>query len=110
MIVEPIMMNAGIIQPEPGYLAGLKDLLHAHGALLTFDEVKTGLTAGPGGATGVTGVTPDIICLAKAIGGGVAVAAIGGTAEVMDHVRPATMSRSARSTATRSPWRPARPC
>jgi glutamate-1-semialdehyde 2,1-aminomutase len=86
MILEPIMMNAGIIRPEPGYLAGLKDLLHAHGALLTFDEVKTGLTAGPGGATGVTGVTPDIITLAKAIGGGVAVAAVGGTAEVMAHV------------------------
>src|SRR5262249_13718533 len=47
MIIEPIMMNAGIIHPEPGYLAALKDLLHAHGALLTFDEVKTGLTAGP---------------------------------------------------------------
>jgi glutamate-1-semialdehyde 2,1-aminomutase len=86
MILEPIMMNAGIIMPEPGYLADLKELLHAHGALLTFDEVKTGLTAGPGGATGVTGVTPDIVCLAKAIGGGVAVAAIGGTHEVMDHV------------------------
>jgi glutamate-1-semialdehyde 2,1-aminomutase len=83
MILEPIMMNAGIIKPEAGYLAGLKDLLHAHGALLAFDEVKTGLTAGPGGATGATGVTPDIICLAKAIGGGVAVAAVGGTAEVM---------------------------
>jgi len=86
MILEPIMMNAGIIKPEPGYLAGLKELLHAHGALLTFDEVKTGLTAGPGGATRLTGVTPDIVCLAKAIGGGVAVAAIGGTAEVMGHV------------------------
>ncbi len=86
MILEPIMMNAGIILPEAGYLAGLKDLLHAHGALLTFDEVKTGLTAGPGGATGVTGVTPDIVCLAKAIGGGIAVAAIGGTHEVMAHV------------------------
>jgi glutamate-1-semialdehyde 2,1-aminomutase len=86
MILEPIMMNAGIIRPEPGYLAGLKDLLHEHGALLTFDEVKTGLTAGPGGATAVTGVTPDIATLAKAIGGGVAVAAIGGTAEVMAHV------------------------
>jgi glutamate-1-semialdehyde 2,1-aminomutase len=86
MIIEPIMMNAGIIEPEPGYLAGLKDLLHRQGALLTFDEVKTGLTAGPGGATGLTGVTPDIICLAKAIGGGVSVAAIGGTAEVMGHV------------------------
>ena len=86
MIIEPIMMNAGIIHPEPGYLAALKDLLHAHGALLTFDEVKTGLTAGPSGATGVTGVVPDLICLAKAIGGGVSVAAIGGTEETMGHV------------------------
>jgi glutamate-1-semialdehyde 2,1-aminomutase len=86
MIIEPVMMNAGIIEPEPGYLSALKDLLHSHGALLTFDEVKTGLTAGPGGATGLTGVTPDIICLAKAIGGGVAIAAIGGSAEVMEHV------------------------
>ncbi len=86
MIIEPIMMNAGIILPEPGYLAALTDLLHAHGALVTFDEVKTGLTAGPGGATGLAGLRPDIICLAKAIGGGVAVAAIGGTAEVMEHV------------------------
>jgi glutamate-1-semialdehyde 2,1-aminomutase len=86
MIIEPIMMNAGIIEPEPGYLAALKDLLHSRGALLTFDEVKTGLTAGPGGATRRTGVTPDVICLAKAIGGGVAIAAVGGTAEVMAHV------------------------
>jgi glutamate-1-semialdehyde 2,1-aminomutase len=86
MIIEPIMMNAGIICPEPGYLAALADLLHAHGALLTFDEVKTGLTAGPGGATGLTGVIPDITCLAKAIGGGIAVAAIGGSEEVMAHV------------------------
>ena len=86
MIIEPIMMNAGIIHPEPGYLAALKELLHAHGALLTFDEVKTGLTAGPAGATGLTGVLPDITCLAKAIGGGIAIAAIGGTAEVMGHV------------------------
>jgi glutamate-1-semialdehyde 2,1-aminomutase len=86
MIIEPIMMNAGIIYPEPGYLAALRDLLHAHGALLTFDEVKTGLTAGPGGATGLTGVIPDITCLAKSIGGGIAVAAIGGSEQVMEHV------------------------
>ena len=86
MIIEPIMMNAGIILPEPGYLAGLKELLNSRGAYLTFDEVKTGLTAGPRGATGVTGVVPDIICLAKAIGGGIAVAAVGGSAEVMAHV------------------------
>jgi glutamate-1-semialdehyde 2,1-aminomutase len=86
MIVEPIMMNAGIIQPAAGYLAGLKELLHSDGALLTFDEVKTGLTAGPSGAVGVVGVTPDIVCLAKAIGGGIASAAVGGSAEVMAHV------------------------
>jgi glutamate-1-semialdehyde 2,1-aminomutase len=86
MIIEPIMMNAGIIEPQPGYLAALKELLHSRDALLIFDEVKTGLTAGPQGATGLTGVTPDIICLAKAIGGGVALAAVGGSAEVMAHV------------------------
>jgi glutamate-1-semialdehyde 2,1-aminomutase len=86
MIVEPIMMNAGIIHPAPGYLAGVRDLLHEHGALLAFDEVKTGLTVGPSGATGVVGVTPDILCLAKAIGGGLVSAAVGGTSEVMAHV------------------------
>jgi len=90
MIIEPIMMNAGIIPPDAGYLAALKELLHAHGALLAFDEVKTGLTAGPAGATGVTGVSPDIICLAKAIGGGVCVAAIGGTRDVMRNVADGT--------------------
>jgi glutamate-1-semialdehyde 2,1-aminomutase len=83
MIVEPIMMNAGIIHPRPGYLDGLKALLHRHGALLTFDEVKTGLTVGPGGATAQYGVTPDLVCLAKALGGGLSTAALGGTAEVM---------------------------
>jgi len=86
MIVEPIMMNAGIIPPLPGYLAGLRDLLHAHGALLTFDEVKTGLTVGPGGVTALSGVAPDLVCLAKSLGGGVAVAAVGGSADVMEHV------------------------
>ncbi|HEY6792812.1 MAG TPA: aminotransferase class III-fold pyridoxal phosphate-dependent enzyme [Trebonia sp.] len=86
MIVEPIMMNAGIIAPEPGFLQGLKDLLHSRAALLTFDEVKTGLTVGPGGVTAKEGVTPDLICLAKSLGGGVAVAAVGGTEELMRHV------------------------
>jgi len=86
MIIEPIMMNAGIIEPEPGYLAGLRTLLHSRGALLTFDEVKTGLTVGPGGVTKREGVQPDLITLAKSVGGGVAVAAIGGTTQVMDHV------------------------
>jgi glutamate-1-semialdehyde 2,1-aminomutase len=83
MIVEPIMMNAGIILPDDGYLAALEDLLHEHGALLAFDEVKTGLTVGPGGATRLLGVTPDLVCVAKALGGGLSTAAIGGRAEVM---------------------------
>jgi glutamate-1-semialdehyde 2,1-aminomutase len=86
MIIEPVMMNAGIIKPEPGYLQCLKNLLHSRGALLTFDEVKTGLTVGPGGVTKSEGVRPDMITLAKSLGGGVSVAAIGGTAEVMEHV------------------------
>jgi glutamate-1-semialdehyde 2,1-aminomutase len=86
MILEPVMMNAGIIKPEPGYLAGLKSLLHDHDALLTFDEVKTGLTVGPGGVTRAENVQPDLITLAKSVGGGVSVAAIGGTARTMEHV------------------------
>jgi glutamate-1-semialdehyde 2,1-aminomutase len=83
MILEPVMMNAGIIHPVEGYLAGLKELLHDHGALLAFDEVKTGLTVGPGGVTRASGVTPDLVCLAKAMGGGVSTAAIGGSEQVM---------------------------
>ena len=86
MILEPVMMNAGIIKPEPGYLANLKSLLHDHGALLTFDEVKTGLTVGPGGVTRQENVQPDLITLAKSLGGGVSVAAIGGTDRIMEHV------------------------
>jgi glutamate-1-semialdehyde 2,1-aminomutase len=86
MIVEPIMMNIGIIPPEPGYLERMREVTRRHGALLTFDEVKTGLTVGPGGATRLLGVTPDIVCLAKAMGGGLSGAAIGGTQDVMGHV------------------------
>jgi len=86
MIVEPMMMNAGIIPPDDGYLAGLREVVHAHGALLTFDEVKTGVTTAAGGVTELSGVTPDIVTLAKAMGGGVPCGAIGGTAEVMAYV------------------------
>jgi glutamate-1-semialdehyde 2,1-aminomutase len=83
VIVEPIMMNAGIIPPEEGYLQAIRELTHEHGSLLVFDEVKTGLTVGPGGATEVFGIRPDIVCLAKATGGGLPCGAIGGTEEVM---------------------------
>ena len=82
MIVEPAMMNCGVILPEPGYLQGLKDLCHANGAYLAFDEVKTGATLAYGGATEAFGVTPDIVCLAKAIGGGTPCGAIGATREL----------------------------
>jgi glutamate-1-semialdehyde 2,1-aminomutase len=83
MILEPIMMNAGIIVPDDGYLARIRDIVHANGALLAFDEIKTGFTAGPGGAAGLLGVTPDIVCLAKAMGGGLPCGAIGATEDVM---------------------------
>lgn len=86
MIIEPVMMNAGIIPPADGYLAAIRDLLHAAGALLIFDEVKTGFTTGPGGVTALSGVTPDMVCLAKALGGGISVAAIGGTKAVMSAI------------------------
>ncbi|MEI6252495.1 MAG: aspartate aminotransferase family protein [Mycobacteriaceae bacterium] len=86
MIVEPVMMNAGIIPPADGYLAAIRDLLHSAGALLIFDEVKTGFTTGPGGVTALSGVTPDMVCLAKALGGGISVAAIGGTTAVMSAI------------------------
>ena len=82
MIVEPAMMNCGVILPEPGYLQGLKDIMHANGSYFAYDEVKTGATLAHGGATEVFGVTPDIICLAKAIGGGTPCGAIGATREL----------------------------
>jgi glutamate-1-semialdehyde 2,1-aminomutase len=86
MIVEPAMMNCGVIFPVEGYLQGLKDLLHRHGAFLAFDEVKTGGTVAYGGAVELFGVTPDIVTLAKAIGGGVPCGAIGATEELFGPV------------------------
>jgi glutamate-1-semialdehyde 2,1-aminomutase len=83
MIIEPMMMNLGVIAPPDGYLAGLVELLHAHGAYVCFDEVKTGLAIAPGGMVERSGVTPDIVCLAKALGGGLPCGAIGGTEALM---------------------------
>jgi glutamate-1-semialdehyde 2,1-aminomutase len=84
VIVEPIMMNVGILMPEPGYLQGLRELTARHGALLIFDEVKTGAKLARGGACEYFGVRPDIVCLAKSIGGGFSLAAFGARREVMD--------------------------
>jgi glutamate-1-semialdehyde 2,1-aminomutase len=86
LILEPVMMNIGICQPEPGYLQGLADLLHRHGALLVFDEVKSGATIAEGGAVERYGVVPDLACWATAIGGGTPAAAFGGRADVMDAI------------------------
>jgi glutamate-1-semialdehyde 2,1-aminomutase len=83
VIVEPAMMNVGIVLPDAGYLAGIKELAHRNGALLIFDEVKTGVTIAPGGATERFGVKPDVIALAKAIGGGLPCGAVGGRQDVM---------------------------
>ena len=85
-IVEPAMENIGICMPQPGYLEDARRITRAHGTMLIFDEVKTGITAGWSGATGHFGVQPDLVCLAKSIGGGLPVGAFGGTAEAMDQI------------------------
>ena len=90
-IVEPAMENIGICLPDPGYLAAVRDITKRHGTLLIFDEVKTGITAGYGGASGHFGVTPDLLCLAKSIGGGLPVGAFGGRAEIMAGITDGTV-------------------
>ncbi len=83
-IVEPVLENIGICMPDPGYLEAVREITQRHGTLLIFDEVKTGITAGYGGATKQLGVRPDLITLAKSIGGGFPVGAFGGKSEYMD--------------------------
>ena len=82
VIMEAAMMNLGIVLPEPGYLEAVREITERHGIVLIFDEVKTGLTIAPGGATERWGVKPDMVTLAKALGGGVPTGAIGGSEEV----------------------------
>ncbi|NTW39011.1 MAG: aspartate aminotransferase family protein [Cellulomonadaceae bacterium] len=86
VIMEPAMMNLGVVLPEPGYLEAVRDITTRHGIVLIFDEVKTGLTIAAGGATERFGVRPDLVTLAKALGGGLPTGAIGGTEEVMSVV------------------------
>jgi glutamate-1-semialdehyde 2,1-aminomutase len=80
------MENIGICKPQPGYLEGVRALTRKYGTMLIFDEVKTGITAGWGGATGALGVQPDLVALAKSIGGGLPIGAFGGTQECMDQI------------------------
>jgi len=84
VIVEPIMMNVGILMPDPGYHQGLLEIAHKNGALLIFDEVKTGAKLARGGACEFFGIKPDIICLAKSIGGGFSLAAFAARSEIMN--------------------------
>ena len=86
VIMEAAMMNLGVVLPEPGYLEAVREITRRHGIVLIFDEVKTGLCIAAGGATEHFGVEPDLVTLAKALGGGLPVGAIGGTEEVMSVV------------------------
>ena len=86
MIMEPIMMNIGIVLPVSGYLQAVRQLCDEHSIVLIFDEVKTGVTVAAGGATELLGVQPDLVCLAKSIGGGTPIGAFAGKASIMDEI------------------------
>ena len=83
IIVEPVQFNIGVVPPQPGFLERVRGLATQHGAVLIFDEVKTGVVIAYGGATEYFGVQPDIACLAKSIGGGIPIGAFCGREEVM---------------------------
>ena len=88
MAVEPIAGNMGCVPPNEGYLQGLRDLCDEFGIFLLFDEVMTGFRVAYGGAQALYGVTPDLVCLGKVVGGGLPCAAYGGKEEVMRQVAP----------------------
>ena len=85
-ILEPVMMNIGIVLPEPGYLERVREICTKYGVVLIFDEVKCGCTIAAGGARELFGVQPDLASWAKSIGGGSAIGAFGGKAELMDEI------------------------
>jgi len=88
VIVEPYPANVGLILPRPGYLRHLRELTARHGTVLIFDEVMTGFRLARGGVQEIEGITPDLTCLGKIIGGGLPVGALGGRADIMDHLAP----------------------
>jgi glutamate-1-semialdehyde 2,1-aminomutase len=89
VIVEPVAGNMGVVPPMPGFLQGLRDITARYGSLLIFDEVMTGFRVHLHSAQGLYGITPDLTCLGKVIGGGLPVGAYGGKREIMEHVAPA---------------------
>ena len=88
IIVEPVAGNMNCIPPEPGFLETLREVCDEYGTVLIFDEVMTGFRFGTGGVQGFTGITPDLTCLGKVIGGGMPVGAFGGKTEIMDYIAP----------------------
>ena len=88
LILEPVAANMGVVPPAAGFLEDMRRMTSSHGALLIFDEVITGFRVGYGGAQTLYGVTPDLTCLGKIIGGGLPVGAYGGKREVMEVVAP----------------------
>ncbi len=88
VIVEPVAANMNLVPPAPGFLEGLRAACSASGALLIFDEVITGFRLGPAGATGWSGVTPDLWCFGKVIGGGLPVGAFGGSRALLSELAP----------------------
>ena len=91
VIMEAAMMNLGVVLPEPGYLEAVREVTRRHGVILIFDEVKTGITIAAGGAVEKFGVVPDMVTLAKALGGGLPTGAIGMTEEVAAIVEDGTV-------------------
>lgn len=89
LIIEPVAGNMGVVPPQPGYLAGLRDITRRFGALLIFDEVMTGFRLAYGGAQELYGIDPDLTTMGKVIGGGLPVGAYGGKKEIMEHISPA---------------------
>lgn len=88
VVLEPIPGNMGVVLPAPGFLQGLRELTQTYGALLIFDEVITGFRVQYGGAQHLYGITPDLTCLGKIVGGGLPVGAFGGKREVMEQIAP----------------------
>jgi glutamate-1-semialdehyde 2,1-aminomutase len=88
VIVEPVAGNMGVVPPVEGFLKGLRDITEQYGALLIFDEVMTGFRVDYHSAQGYFGVTPDLTCLGKVIGGGLPVGAFGGRRDIMEHIAP----------------------
>lgn len=89
VIIEPVVGNMGCIPPQPGFLKAVRDITSLHNTLLIFDEVMTGFRVARGGAQELYGITPDITCLGKIIGGGLPVGAYGGSRELMRNIAPA---------------------